>query len=51
MVRLKSGKLMNKFHYETFKLPQEVRGKVRSKFWKGIADAMAEQWGKEANND
>ena len=26
------------------------RGKIRSKFWQGIADAMANQWGKEVNN-
>jgi len=28
--------------------PSEDRGKLRSIFFKGIADAMAEQWGKEA---
>tara|TARA_B100001094_G_scaffold322854_1_gene372812 strand:+ start:1281 stop:1919 length:639 start_codon:yes stop_codon:yes gene_type:complete len=35
----------NKLHYETFKLPVEERAKIRSKTFKGIAKAMANQWG------
>jgi hypothetical protein len=39
------GYIMSKFHYDTFKLPKAIRGKVRSRFYEGIAEAMAEQWG------
>tara|TARA_R110000824_G_scaffold200542_2_gene384518 strand:+ start:196 stop:813 length:618 start_codon:yes stop_codon:yes gene_type:complete len=45
MVTMKNGKKMNKFHYDTFKLPKAERSHVRSKTFKGIAEAMAEQWG------
>lgn len=41
----KSGKTDSKLHYETFKLPDDVRSKIRSKTFPGIAKAMAEQWG------
>ena len=43
----KSGNRMSKWHYETSLLPSKngERGKARSKFFQGIADAMAEQWG------
>lgn len=47
IIRLKSGKTDSKLHYETLKLPKEERAKVRSKTFKGIAEAMADQWGKE----
>ena len=48
----KKGYRMSKFHYETFKLPKEIRGKVRSRFYTGIAEAMAEQWSfNEENNN
>ena len=46
MVTMKNGKKMNKFHYDTFSLPKKERSHVRSKTFKGIAEAMAEQWGK-----
>jgi len=42
----KSGKTDSRMHYETFKLPKEERRKARSKTFKGIAEAMAMQWGK-----
>lgn len=32
------------WHYETLRLPKEERAKQRSKTFKGIARAMAEQW-------
>ena len=43
----KSGNRMSKWHYETSLLPTKngERGKARSKFFDGIADAMADQWG------
>ena len=42
---LVNGKKMSKMHYESFKLPSKERSKVRSKFYTGIAKAMADQWG------
>jgi len=45
MVRMKNGQLTSKFHHDTFYLPKEERGHVRSKTFQGIADAMASQWG------
>ncbi len=45
MVKMKNGKMMNKFHYDTFKLPKAERSHVRSKTFEGIAVAMANQWG------
>jgi hypothetical protein len=45
MVTMKNGKKMNKFHYDTFKLPKKQRSHVRSKTFEGIAVAMANQWG------
>ena len=45
MVKMKNGKMMNKFHYDTFKLPKVERSHVRSKTFEGIAVAMANQWG------
>ena len=41
----KNGYTMSKFHYDTFRLPSSIRGKVRSRFYEGIAEAMADQWG------
>ena len=41
----KNGYKMSRHHWETFKLPSKIRGKVRSRFYEGIADAMAEHWG------
>ena len=42
---LVNGKKMSRMHYESFKLPSKERSKVRSKFYTGIAAAMADQWG------
>lgn len=39
------GKVYDKWWYETCSLPLSVRGKVRSKTFQGIANAMAQQWG------
>ena len=41
----KDGYKMSRHHWETFKLPSNIRGKVRSRFYEGIAEAMANQWG------
>ena len=41
---LVNGKKMSRMHYESFKLPSKERSKVRSKFYTGIAEAMANQW-------
>ena len=43
----KNGYKMSRHHWETFKLPSKIRGKVRSKFYTGIANAMADQWGSD----
>lgn len=40
----KSGKKMPKWYSDAFKLPPAERSKIRSKFFPGIAKAMAEQW-------
>jgi hypothetical protein len=42
---LVNGKKMSRMHYESFKLPSKERSKVRSKFYTGSAEAMADQWG------
>ena len=42
----KSGKQMSKWYYDTSCLPPKEREKARNKTFQGIADAMAEQWGK-----
>ncbi len=44
---LVNGKKMSRMHYESFKLPSKERSKVRSKFYTGIAEAMADQWGND----
>tara|TARA_Y100001972_G_scaffold29254_1_gene36065 strand:- start:82 stop:678 length:597 start_codon:yes stop_codon:yes gene_type:complete len=44
---LVNGKKMSRMHYESFKLPSKERSKVRSKFYTGIAQAMANQWGND----
>ena len=41
---LVNGKKMSRMHYDSFKLPSKERSKVRSKFYTGIAEAMADQW-------
>jgi len=46
----KSGNRMSKWYYETSKLPLKngARAKARSVTFQGVADAMADQWGKES---
>ena len=44
----KSGARSPSWHRETLDLPHRERGKVRSKTFQGVAEAMAEQWGGEA---
>ncbi len=44
-INVSKGKRMSKFHYDTYTLPKEERGKIRSATFPGIAKAMAEQWG------
>lgn len=41
-----SGKKKPKWYAEAFKLKKDERSKIRSKTFPGIAEAMAEQWGK-----
>ena len=43
-INVSKGKRMSKFHYDTYTLPKEERGKIRSATFPGIAKAMAEQW-------
>jgi hypothetical protein len=47
IVTFKSGKRMSKWMCEAFRLPKAERQKLRSKTFQGIADAMAEQWGRK----
>jgi len=42
----KSGKRMSKWFYESSCLPPRERERMRNKTFQGIADAMADQWGK-----
>ena len=40
-----TGRIWSKWFWETSLLPANERSKARSKFWTGIAKAMASQWG------
>ena len=42
----KSGKRMSQWYYDSSCLPPKEREKMRNKTFQGIADAMANQWGK-----
>ena len=42
----KSGKRMNQWYYDSSCLPPKEREKMRNKTFQGIADAMADQWGR-----
>jgi hypothetical protein len=42
---LRNGKRMSRFEYDSFFLPNDIRGHVRSITFKPIAEAMADQWG------
>ena len=46
IVTFKSGKRIPKWYADAWRLPPAERAKVRSETFQGIADAMAEQWGK-----
>ena len=46
----KSGKRMSTWMAEALKLPKAERQTVRSKTFKGIAEAVARQWGDYADN-
>ena len=46
IIRHKNGKTDSKWHYETMKLSPHERMKARSKTFQGIANAMADQWGR-----
>lgn len=45
LVKCKSGAIESSWHMETLKLIKKERSKPRSKTFKGIARAMAKQWG------
>jgi len=47
LVTLSSGRRMSKWYVETSRvsLKNGLRGRIRSRTFQGIADAMAEQWG------
>lgn len=46
MITLKDGKKRSLFEYEASCKPKHLRGKIRSKTFEGIAQAMASQWTK-----
>jgi hypothetical protein len=46
VVTFASGKRMSKWFYESSQLSPKERERMRNKTFQGIADAMAEQWGK-----
>lgn len=48
-VTLSNGKRFSKWEYDIACMPHEQRGKLRSKFWSGIATAMADQWSEHWN--
>ena len=47
IIHCKSGANEPRWHIETMHLPKEERSRVRSQTFPGIAEAMAEQWGKD----
>lgn len=51
IIKHKSGRTDSRLHFETLKLPKEERARLRSKTFQGIAEAMAEQWGNEVENE
>lgn len=44
-IKYASGKSMPKWYADAYKLPPKERAAIRSKTFKGIAQAMANQWG------
>ena len=45
-----AGDKLSKWHYDSYKLKNEDKSKMRSKTFQGMADAMAEQWSKPFTN-
>ena len=45
IIRHKSGRTDSEWHFNSLHLPSDERSKARSKTFKNIAKAMAEQWG------
>ena len=45
IIKLKSGKTMSKYHYESVSLSKDERSEVRSKTFPGIGAAIVSQWG------
>lgn len=46
IIHCKSGANEPRWHIETMNLPKEERSRARSQTFPGIAEAMAEQWGR-----
>jgi len=44
IITFKSGSTMSKIHFESSKLPKDLRSEVRSKTFEGIANAIVNQW-------
>ena len=44
IIKLKSGRTDSRLHYESFRLPEKERRKMRAKTFRGIAEAIAIQW-------
>ena len=43
-VTLKNGKRFSEWEYKIACMSHDQRGKLRSRFWEGVASAMADQW-------
>ena len=44
LVRAPSGRMWSRFYYDSYKLANADKSKFRSRTFKGMAEAMAEQW-------
>ncbi len=49
LVTTADGRTDSEWHYNTFRLPKEIRGHERSRTFPGIAAAMASQWSDARN--
>lgn len=45
LITTPAGDRLSKWHYDSYKLPNEEKSKMRSKTFQSIANAMGEQWG------
>ena len=45
LIETPMGDKLSKWHYDSYKLPNEEKSKMRSKTFPSVAKAMAEQWG------